>query len=480
MNHQAWQEPLGRVVQGLLSIKSAAVRSLSYAVIATAALSILWGGVTYFYCAFFELPAGGHFSSQLKAVLLSILVVALVCSPYFARHARASTAKTGDAPRRFYSTGITTLKAICMIFVAVIHVGCHDVSAKYFVYRHLINQAVPMMFVAMGVTGLAASKRYSLVDRFAGLLEAWYFYIVFNWAYRYFDGNSTDWRGKYTTEEHAKILLTSVLGWCPCLGGAWFVFPMLQILLIIHVVNNYFGENKEWLIGFLTPIMIVFSCMPREVMSKYIYDMTDKWTNNLAMGCDIYSSVYTLMLWCRWVGYALAGMWFATFHRHIKRWQWSVALFLGSLACSVAMDSVMNSSMERKPKHGLAEFFNYASVITLTLASIIFFDHFQWFKAISWMGDCSWTFYLGQISILNVVGDSCGMAAKFVEYSPTITFVQLTFGLSWGFTWLMNGKKMRAKPSRSSADAGQGGIEQAPLLQLSTSRGAPPQKRVEL
>ena len=132
-------------------------------------------------------------------------------------------------------------------------------------------------------------------------------------------------------------------------------------------------------------------------------------------------------------------------------------------AATDAVDTTKPACLECN--QSIKEVLNQCATIALTFGTVVFFDHHQWLRAIRWMGDCSWTFYLGQISILNVVGDSCGMAKGFVVASPYVLFVALTFLLGWGFSRVM----CRGKMVGGGGGGGVRDVESAPLLQLSST-----------
>ena len=146
-------------------------------------------------------------------------------------------------PDPTYSAGVASVKTLAMAWVAVIHAGCEVQGHP--VLKWLVPDAAALLFVAMGVTGLPLSPRRGgrksgggggLPGKFAALLRPWYVFCLFNWSYRYLDGSGQ--MGRYTTEEQLKILGSALLGFSPCMGGAWFAFPALQLLAAGHMLRK--------------------------------------------------------------------------------------------------------------------------------------------------------------------------------------------------------------------------------------------------
>ena len=406
--------------------------ALSYAVLVSSAIATAWGLVAFLLSLFLRKWK----SDTTILVVVSLLVLSLVCSPFLAR----ASVKAGEQ-RRVYSTGVCSVKALCMIFVAIIHTVCDD-WANYFVYRHIVDQAVPMLFVCLGITSsrYSSSTKVKLVNRYATLLGPYYVFSAINWTYRYVDGSV--WIKKYSTRDHAVLLTSSLLGFSPCMGGAWFVFPLLQVLMLVHLFGRI--KSKERFLAFLFLPSLLFGSLSNSFVRVDMEHLTATVSDHVVFDCDPYGTYKTIMLWDCWIGYVVAGMWFSTFHSRIKRWTWSIPLAMASMSLSVIAGTLHKGSL-------WWDLSNQCSTIALTFAFVIVFDRFQWLAPIYWVGDCSWTFYLGQISLLNFVKrGTCSVQELFVAASPYLLFFQLALLFGWAFSAVMNKKKLRKSMSSSA------------------------------
>ncbi|QDZ25555.1 hypothetical protein HOP50_17g80970 [Chloropicon primus] len=420
--------------------KSDAMGVLSRGALACSLVACAWGAVVLPWAAWTNPDWTRYSASSVVGVLALSLLVSPVASRMTERAAAPSRARVdgvgGSQSQSQYSTGLATLKALCMVFVMIIHSKCWKAN---FFYNHVVDRAVAMLFVAMGMTGLGASSKYKLVDRFSILLEPWYAFVLFNWTYRYVDGSG--FIDHYNVMEHCTFWVSAVFGFAPCMGGAWFVFPMLQLLVIIQLL-----KNRERLIGALVPPMVAVASLSREVLDTEIHGLTERMTSSVAMDCNMYNSVYTLTWWHRWVGYTLIGMWLSTFRKRIKRWEWSVPLAAFAMIVSAVMDRIHwrkhPGGCEPCRQH-IWEILNHIAGSALALAIVLFFDHFQWLSVIRWMGDCSWTVYLGQITALNLLKrDACALVSSFQHKSKQILYVETLVFLGWIFSKLFARKKM--------------------------------------
>jgi len=402
-------------------VKCVLLRFLSRAVIATSAAACAWGLLVF--CISMVTREWTERSVFLVGGLLALSFLASLLV------LRLTPSKLQSAERgRGRSASVSSLKAVCMVFVAIIHSGCSESWNKYFVYRNIVDRAVPLLFVSMGVTCLGASNKYNLVDRYVALLGPYYTYMVLVSAYRYVDGTELSYHEGYSPRDRFRLHLQRLLGFAPCLYGAWFVFPMFQILLLTWVAS--LARSRRTLVAAVFPQSILFGAMCTNFLKDEMSSLTLKFSGGAALDCDLFGLIYSLSLWNRFIGYVVSGMWFATLHHQIRSWAWSVPAAVLAFVAAIFGDRMGDKTLERDLAMNL-------STICLAFAVIIFFDRFPWLRRAHWLGDCSWTVYLGQISFLQLVGDGCsGLIDGFVKVAPHIVFVQLALALGWLFSLL--------------------------------------------
>lgn len=324
--------------------------------------------------------------------------------------------------------GISVTKGIAMIFVGVIHSHDSQVLKEWWIHRQVVDKAVPILLICAGITAFHRVPETHMtpkdkwawsVRRIRALVPLYYVAVGGLWAFRF---GCINYQAKHAFLSHNHPMWQSValslLPTSTCVGGLWFVTMFACLLFLAPWI-------RPWTRHIIMPLLFMTS-------SSYAHGAAvaqfKQWVSFLSPACDGNGFMYIILYWPRWVAYFAIGMQL-TKMKYFRRPQTLQTTLCGFLLCQMAYDLQSLTPVLRQTVNILSD-----ACLTLTLISVHNLFPSTIHRALSFVGNNSYDFYIGNILLLNLVVEDFTMST--FRYLPNagrvLTFPILALVLGCG------------------------------------------------
>ena len=358
------------------------------------------------------------FGNNFNMFAFWISTILFLCGLYMQKH------ELTFAYERKNVHGLTTLKCLCMFFVAIIHSECNDILERSFIFKKYVNTAVPLLMIGVGITSQLSHSNpvnKNIVTRIVKILPQYYVFLIITWSFKLLF--KTD---KIDSIYHTKMIMSSFLGYSPCIAGSWFVFPFFQILIISSFIEN---------VTILHVLYAIFVSALYSTVENDVNDFINNYIDNF--GCSLYGKIFSYSSWIKWIGYVVAGMCFAKYKYNI---------FLPNLC--IISSILLKYSTIYIDNTLLQNISDETGTILFGFYVIYVFNNYNPHRYVSYIGNNSWTIYLGQIFALNVFIKSktlCTFVDEISIISQSIVFIELAILCGVIFTNMLQLKNFDVK-----------------------------------